>query len=401
MENYQENPENIERLEELLCKLGEKTSPPRSLSTGLRKKLIFHIEKEKESTVLKKVIQVLNLAQQVVRPGKDLVSRIRRRILDEISRPKPNWRESFSFVFDRRILAGATAFFLIFSLIYYSFENAPLISASKSAYLNLVEGVVFVKRDNEWKRLANNTELEKNDIVVTSSNSSAEIYFFDDSITRLNEKTEIQIKSLKSSQENPTQKSILIELHKGRIWSKAIHLLNEESSFNIQINNLLTTLNNAAVDIEHTPDEIRVTTAENFANIQVVDPWREITHKTKLTKNHEVKIPLRRSQLIVTNKGIPIKSVQKKTKEEEWFQENREKDKKHDSNFTLKKKLEAENKAGILPGSALYPAKKVVEQAKLALTFNKTARATAQLNIANTRLAEAVTLIEKGRNDSA
>lgn len=65
------------------------------------------------------------------------------------------------------------------------------------------------------------------------------INFFDDSVSRLQEKTVLEIKEMDINPVNQMETKILFRLDAGEVWNKVTKIVTQESSFEVETYNTI------------------------------------------------------------------------------------------------------------------------------------------------------------------
>jgi hypothetical protein len=84
-----------------------------------------------------------------------------------------------------------------------------------------------------------------------------------------------------------------------------------------------------------------------------------------------------------------------------WVNVNLDQDAVHRADIAKLQQDRREKMAGILPTSFLYPAKRIAEEVDVLFTLGSDAKAEKRVRQADTRLSEAMTLLQNGENDEA
>lgn len=113
-----------------------------------------------------------------------------------------------------------------------------------------------------WQRAKDGQTLNAGDRIRTLDGSSVGIIFFDNSVMRLDENTEIVISELAVDPENFLDQNVGIEVVVGRAWSRIMNLLDLDSSYEVTTSSVVATVRGTAFTInvsERGETEIDVT----------------------------------------------------------------------------------------------------------------------------------------------
>ncbi|MDD2486988.1 MAG: FecR domain-containing protein [Candidatus Gracilibacteria bacterium] len=126
----------------------------------------------------------------------------------------------------------ASLFFIIFGDVNKNNLNASVVDYDKvNPYILITDGNAIIKRDKIIKITKGNKEdIFKGDKIRTLTKSTATIFWSDGSITRLGEKTSINITDLHFKKETSTS-NIKFDIEGGKSWSNIVRYLDSKSSF--------------------------------------------------------------------------------------------------------------------------------------------------------------------------
>lgn len=339
------------------------------------------------------IYRIKRLAKEV-KPSSYFRAKVKERILDWIeTKERRGWAYGlFHFIGKKRAWALITVCTFVFVLFLPVIEQDYEVFAAPSAYLHIEEGEnISVKRGEETTTLSGGDfALEEGDVVITGDDTLASIRFFDDSISRMDANTTLEISKLFVGPEKKMKTVVAVTLDVGRVWSKIVTLVGDVSRFHMNTDGLVVTVKKkGAFDIEKKPEGIKVVAADNSVDVNVVRSESEVLSKT-LVKGYSVE---------VTQKDIEIKTDEKS---DQWALDNLKKDKEYTEEIEKRAEDTVKEKAGMLPNNPLYSiVKELPEKTKLALTFNEVEKERVKLKQAGKRLLEAEALILDDKKDDA
>ena len=157
--------------------------------------------------------------------------------------------------------------------------------SAKGAILSIDEGTVQVFSDGNWANAQNGMELKSSDKIKTLENSEASVIFFDSSVIRLDENTEVSLDSLLSDEDRSTA----ITQESGRTWSR-VTKASGLSSYSVKTPNTVATVRGTAfyISLEGEEELYGVDEGEvslsNLENIESVKAGDEVALNKKLKK---------------------------------------------------------------------------------------------------------------------
>lgn len=195
---------------------------------------------------------------------------------------------------------------LLIALIVFTVLGVRAVTATPDletpeVILEIEEGGVEVwpADGSTWERAKDGAILSAGDRVRTLENSSASIIFYDNSVMRLDESTEIQISELAIDSENYLDQKVGVELIVGRAWSRIMNLLDLDSSYEVQTSSVVATVRGTAFTMSvDDRGEAEIDVTENMVDLtmyQVASGTGEIItvspRKFKLEAGRFVKRP--------------------------------------------------------------------------------------------------------------
>lgn len=170
-------------------------------------------------------------------------TRVKERILEKLENfgvaIKP-----FGFSFVR--LVSSTMVFTIFigSIFFYGTVN---VKAQTATRLTQVQGEVYVVREGVELPAVAGMLLLQNDVVRTESSSRATVTYYDDSVTRLYDGTEIALDQLFfDKKDRGITTNIVTSLHYGDIWVNVPGLVSDDSTFVVEAGDYMAEVVNRA-----------------------------------------------------------------------------------------------------------------------------------------------------------
>ena len=202
---------------------------------------------------------------------------MKERILDYVE-SSVGWSENQVIQKTGSFLRTGVAVFLLFTFAFTAVVVVPFRVQrvlAKTTYLDQVSGEVKVVRKSVVMKGKPMMELQEGDLVLTEEGSVATIHFFDDSVTRMAEKTSVQVKKLRTEPDRPSKTEVAVEVDGGRVWVRAWNLA-QDSKFSVD-----TSTVNAEVAKKGAFD---LKADESKTELAVYDNVVEVETKTVTTK---------------------------------------------------------------------------------------------------------------------
>lgn len=289
----------------------------------------------------------------------------------------------------RRAFASVLAFVFVFTVLFNFTFRIDRVEASVLTVLESMSGEVLVVRDGKEISAAAGFVLKADDIIATGSDSKAEIRFLDQSVSRLDENTEIKISRLFVNPLNKTETIVEVIVHHGRIWARVINLINNLSRFQVKANNTVAVAKKkAAFDVSvSSKGKAKVAAIQNKIDL-VVATDRKVMETTLVNG-------------FSAETNATITPVKIKGTTDNWVSDNLAEDKVYIESIKQGVKDQIRDQVQLLPGNPFYPVKELSKATKIVLTFDDLERQKMILMKAAENMDEAGLLVEKGDKEKA
>lgn len=234
----------IEQLEQQLWKVGAAKLPVKK-QQSLKRQLFASIEHQQHEGADLLPQTLRNIGEQVKEVGTSTMLsnpervKMKERLLSFIQRT--NWLGlAFGPFHGLRLarffrLATSSAlllFFVMTSVFIFPFQ-VPLTYAARLTYIDDLAGQVYVMRSGKLIEGKKEFPLQEGDVLITKENSTVTVRFFDDSVSRLDSNTQVEVKRLYAEPFNPVATQVELLLEDGHMWTRVLNLIDENSHFMI------------------------------------------------------------------------------------------------------------------------------------------------------------------------
>ncbi len=215
-------------------------------------------------------LNIHRVATQVTLPVVTAV-RLKERIFGIISRnPFFGFSSAPYFKYFRMVLSSVLLFIFSFTAVFVMPYRVP--KALAQTFLSDVQGDVFVVRDGRMMTAMARLALQEGDQILTGAKSFVSVYFLDDSVTRLGENTDLQIKKLATSTLHPMVTNIELFLRDGRLWTRVINMIDDRSDFMVETEYVRANVSQkAAFDLYAKGDVTKVAVFDNVVDVVSVE----------------------------------------------------------------------------------------------------------------------------------
>ncbi len=263
-----------------------------------------------------------------------------------------------SLVFRRTVAVFSLTGVFMLAVFAYALK-VPVTFARELTVMQDVQGSVTVIRDGREMPAMKGFELEEGDMVHTGENGKAVVTYFDKSIMRFFENTNVSFDSLRSENFG-FDHLVSLNLNRGRIWSNIMDYVTN-SEFTVKANDLVASASKRATFlVSAEKDEASLQVFHNTVNVEerVIVKGFEVVAKTDVAEQ-------------------VVKPITLKEEDKRWVAANIVSDQQ------LLGEVEKE-KTGVVAG----PLNKLQENASLLLAFNEDERFRLELSIAERNFYE-------------
>lgn len=272
--------------------------------------------------------RITKIARSVKAPAWQVFS-MRERILTKVSNGYDYGFEDGWFR-KSNMLRTALSSVLLVAFVMTSFLILPFEAPTAFArftYFDELDGSVLVLRDGAYLQAKVSFQLEEGDVILTRDESSASVHFLDDSVSRMAENTNVEIKRLYSEPMNPVATDVELYVKEGRVWNKVVNLTDDNATFKVQTSKVEATVTNkAAFDVSVNSDNTKITVFDNVVDVKKID---SVAVKAKtVVEGYQAEIGHSQGGDIKLESADTV--VKKDKQEQKWVAENLSDDKAYD-----------------------------------------------------------------------
>lgn len=221
-------------------------------------------------------------------------------------------------------------FFVLSAVVIFPFQ-VPILHAARLTYLDEVKGDVMVYRDGEQLIGAPDFALQQGDLIFTQPGSTASVRFFDDSVSRLDGNTQLQLKRIYAEPLNPVVTQVDLALGEGRLWTKVLNLVDDRSHFMVETSSAAISVNKKATfNLESQSSVTTLTVYDNVVEMSSRETL-SLPDKKPVLAGFSAKIAsggdlqVEKSQALIASESSEGKA---------WVAANLEKDQVHDQTIS-------------------------------------------------------------------
>ncbi len=239
---------------------------------------------------------------------------IKESVFDAIdTSPQGNFYFYRILTFQKRAVSAMLAMLMIFGLFNFVNIDINVARAAELTFLDVYVGDVTIERDG--KKIAPKVGMEiKESDTISTGDGAAIVKFFDDSVSRLSSYTEVVVTSLIGQKNSLVNSYVELSLVDGMLWSKVVNLVDGDSSFVVQANDVYASARKAAFNVEIDGDEVEVEVFNRTVNVFTGDLANSIESGDKA---------------VVIANDINVKHINEGEKGIAWVRDNLESDQKY------------------------------------------------------------------------
>lgn len=246
--------------------------------------------------------------------------------------------------------------------------------------------VTISRSDGTINKVTTKGTLNAGDTLKINQGSEAEIQWFEGSISRLTEGTELTIKAAAYDKDNIGQTKIRIFAKAGTIWSKVVSLVDGESEFSILSANAIAGVRGSTFNYILENGNPIVESIEHSAFLGILDKNRKIKESKTIVSGQ---------QATIRESKLKIDPIEDEKLKDLWHKNNTNEDIKAAEKLKKKNLEQIAELAGPLPGDINYEKKNEAILKYLKSIETPEEYIMAELKIGRIRVYEAIALIEK------
>ncbi len=329
-------------LEELIAQLEGKDKPVLSLENreAMKQKLMVKISlvpHQRPSYSIYSLATAVRVLAQKLKIDNVKKAEVKERVMEGIE----NGQRKFFFGFVQRALSGALVVMIAFGVFSFVGMGNHVVMAGTFTMLDSFSGTVSVKRGGKIVRPKFGTVLMENDNLITGIDGSVVIRYFDNSVSRMANNTELVINKLVKPAGNSIDTYVEISVVNGKIWSRVLNLVESHSVFVVKSKDISTAAKKAAFNVDVDAGKVEVGV---------------FNHAVSISSGNEVEQVITGEKLIVQRGAKNIQQIDAKEKDTNWVKANLSDDRAYLSQVE-KRLLEAKRK--------IASASKVVEASEI------------------------------------
>lgn len=262
---------------------------------------------------------------------------------------------------------------------------APRTIAESDVLLIPTAGSVDISLNGLWQSVNEELTLRES-VSMRTTGGEATVLLHDDGTVRLDTHAAITLYDL-SDRPEPALDGPTLSLNEGRVWVQGllpayVRALTITTPYGDVI------VHDGSVSLELEDGQLVVKVWDHSASVRQGD------QVTSLVTGEQAHFRADGAAGVVTR-------MPESTYDDAWVTQNLERDAVHQREVAQMQRERSASKAGILPTSPLYSVKRVAEQVDVLLTLDPEAKLQKQIDLASTRLNEAVALVAEGSSTGA
>jgi len=298
----------------------------------------------------------------------------------------PSWLKQH-----KKVWATSLLMLFVFTTVFNFTFNINRVEASAVTILEESIGDVSILRDSEVFPGTAGIYLRTDDVIRTGFASKAVIRFLDQSVSRLDENTEVRISKLFVNPLNKTETMVEVVLDHGRLWSRVVSLIDNFSNFKVKAKNTVATAKKkAAFDVSISANgQATVSAVHNKIDLTVATDKKVI--ETTLVKGYTAEVESDLPALPQIHEADVLNAANN-----QWVADNLAQDKVYIEVVKQEAQDALTDQVKMSPYNPLYAVKELSEGTKLAMTIDDFERQKKSLYLAQEKFAEAQAVLAKG-----
>lgn len=314
------------------------------------------------------LVGAVRLLSEKVQLGTGKKAEIKEKIMERIEMvPQTRFFMSNYLGLMKKMVSSALLIVLAFGMFSFMSVETYVVSAGTFTMLDSFKGDVSIQRLQNLIPASVGMALMENDRVVTGANGAAVIRYFDNSVSRMSNNTQLQINKLVSPNDNSVNTYVEVSLVEGQIWSRVLNLVESDSSFVVKANEVSAAAKKAAFNVE-----------VDHKNVQI----GVFNHAVSINNAGKTENVLSGEKLVVSNDRSNISVLNLSEKDSGWVKENLQNDHEYLTQVELRL-IEAKRVAvGLNAAGDVSYSNSLKEDALLFLTFDDVKKKKFDLDLA-------------------
>lgn len=235
----------IEALEKPLLSCERKAEIKAHLLQQIRFPLV-----ERESLYWGKFILSLKVVFSTFIPTNIQKTFLKERIFTLIeNRSQKQFFWSNLLLFNKKLLSTVLTLAIVFLSYSYLNVDTSVVRAATFTMLDTYSGDILIERDGEFVEAKNGMHIFEKDRIITGKYGNAVIRYFDNSVSRLANNTEVIINKLARVKGSLANSYVEISLVEGNLWSKVVNLVESKSFFVVEALDIYASAARAAFNV--------------------------------------------------------------------------------------------------------------------------------------------------------
>lgn len=269
------------------------------------------------------------------------------------------------FAFHKKLVSATLLIAMFFGMFTFVNMDTNIVRAETFTTLDSYSGDVLIERDGQKVDVSRGMLLSENDKVVTGENGFATINYFDDSVSRISNNSELIVSKLLKSKKSSIDSYVEISLISGMVWSKVINLVGKNSSFVVKANDVSAASQKAAFNVELNEDKVEIEVFNRSVNVEKAGNTNKVVS----------------GQKAVVNGSVEVHVLNDEEKKVSWVQENLNDDKQYTLDVEEKLLIAKMESLGVDPDKVNFE-QSLKDKTVLFLTFNDVDKSKKELDLA-------------------
>ncbi|PKL37114.1 hypothetical protein CVV38_04505 [Candidatus Peregrinibacteria bacterium HGW-Peregrinibacteria-1] len=284
---------------------------------------------------------------------------------------------------------GAAVALFVFFVSSGNFLNLDpeVVYAEDFTVLETFEGEVVLIRDGKEMSVKPGIRIFENDRLATGANGMATVRFFDESVSRLADNTELTFNVLSVGDEYLKESRVNVVLLNGRMWSRVIGMNAVSNVFEVEFQGYMTSTNAGAFDVNNESEMVEVEVFNNAVDINSAHKVERVGQGNKA--------------VITKDSGeVVVENTIRDSGANEWIRGNLESDERHVAEVQTKINVKIAETLGVTGENVDIKQVAAKDRALFALTFDAVEKKKIKLDVVEKEFMAAQIKLSSGENIS-
>ncbi len=284
------------------------------------------------------------------------------------------------YLFDKKFVSAFVLMALFFGVFGVKGVETRVVNAETFTVLDSFSGEVEVVREGTKLEVFAKMKIFENDKVITGHEATATIRFFDDSVARLADDTQVVVTKMFRPEEDSLKTYVELAVDQGIVWSRVVNLVERGSSFVVTAGDVTTLATKGAFNVDVNSESVKVGVFNNAVDVQTAGKNERIMTGQELVKD--------------VDNLVYIQPIDEQKRLAGWVKDNLDNDQEYLAEVEKRLLVAKMESVGIQDGEEISFDSSLIEKTLVFLTFDDVKKKKIELDLAEKNFIAAQVKLE-------